>query len=184
MSMSRRFCGRSGRLLGTTAIAAALGAAAAATVLYVSADRLDIVEKKRAVAKTVVTVERNAKLNVIEKEGRWYKVEIDGKQGYVSEAAVADKPQGKKGKTVPLSAVKDGSVPELETAAAVKGVNPGAAQYATGKRYRTDGLLTLQKRREAITPAEFEQFLAEGGVVAGPDDADVNVATAISGGSR
>ena len=149
-------------LLGALALGGALGAAAAA-VLYVNVDRLDVVDKKRAVAKTVVTVDRATPLTVIAKEGRWYKVDVGGKQGYVAETVVSEKPQGKKGQSVSLAALKDGSVPQLETAAAVKGVNPGAQQYASGKSFRTDVLIALQKRREAITPAEFEKFLAEGG---------------------
>jgi hypothetical protein len=148
-------------LLGAVALGSGLGAMAAA--LYVNVDRLDVVDKKRAVAKTVATVDRGTPLNVIAKEGRWYKVEVGGKEGYVAETVVSEKPQGKRGQSVALSAVKDGSIPALETAAAVKGVNPGAQQYASGKGYSVEGLRTLQARREAITPAEFDRFLAEGG---------------------
>lgn len=148
-------------IFAATAAAAVFGAAAA-TVVYVNADRLDIVDRKRAVARTVVTVDRATPLNVIAKEGRWYKVEVGGKQGYVAETVVSDKPQGKKGQSVALSSIGNGSNPALESAAAVKGVNPTAAQYAKGKSYNTSGLLLMQKRRDAITPAEFEQFLADG----------------------
>jgi hypothetical protein len=166
---------RRGLLLGVLAGGMTLGAIAATAVLYVNVDRLDVVDKKRAVAKTVATVDRNAQLNVIAKEGRWYKVEVDGQQGYVAETVVSDKPQGKKGQSVSLGSIKDGSIPELETAAAVKGVNPGAQQYASGKGYNTQGLKTLQARREAITAADFDRFLAEGGLQAAsasPTDSD------------
>ena len=152
MSMKRLLARRGGTLLGVALLGGTLGAMAMAAVLYVNVDRLDVVDKKRAVAKTVVTVDRAAPLNVIAKEGRWYKVEVNGQQGYVAETVVSDKPQGKKGQSVALSQVKDGSIPQLETAAAVKGVNPGAQQYASGKGLSTDGLRTLQARRETITP--------------------------------
>ena len=147
-------------LLGAVAVGGVLGAAAA--VMYVSVDRLDIVDKKRAVAKTVATVDRNTALNVIAKEGRWYKVEVGGKEGYVAETVVANKQTGKKGQGVSVNAIGDGSVPGLETAAAVKGANASAQQYASGKGLSMDGLLSMQKRRDAVTPAEFEKFLAEG----------------------
>jgi hypothetical protein len=160
MSLKLRSKRTASWLLGAVALGGILGAAAA--VVYVSVDRLDIVDKKRAVAKTVVTVDRNAALNVIAKEGRWYKVEVGGKEGYVAETVVANKQTGKKGQSVSLNAIGDGSVPALETAAAVKGVGPGAQQYASGKGLRTDGLIALQARREGVTPAEFEKFLAEG----------------------
>jgi uncharacterized protein YgiM (DUF1202 family) len=149
-------------LLGVALMGAALGAAAAA-VLYVNVDRLDIVEKKRAVSKVVTSVDRNAQLTVIAQEGRWYKVDAGGGlQGYVADSAVGPTPVGKKGGRATLSSIQDGPNPQLDTAAAVKGVNPGAQQYASGKGYRTDGLRTLQARREAITPAEFERFLVDG----------------------
>jgi hypothetical protein len=167
----KRF-GRGLWLLAPAAVGAALGAAAAA-VLYVNVDRLDVVDKKRAVAKTVATVDRATQLTVIAKEGRWYKVEVGGKQGYVAETVVSTSPQGKKGQTVALGAIKDGPAPAIESAAAVRGVTPGAAQYASGKGYRTDGLLLLQRRRDAITPTEFDKFLAEGGLGGATAAADV-----------
>src|SRR4051812_37107459 len=124
MGTNRIFARRRLAWLGVIAVGALLGAAAA--MVYVNVDRLDVVDKKRAVAKTVATVDRGAPLNVIAKEGRWYKVEVNGQQGYVAETVVSNTPQGKRGQSVTLSAVKDGSIPALETAAAVKGVNPGA----------------------------------------------------------
>jgi hypothetical protein len=148
-------------------VAAAAGAivvAAAALVLYVKVDRLDIVEKKRAVAKTVTTVERNAALNVIAQEGKWYKVEVGGKQGYVFESAVASQPGSGGGKGVALSSVKGGKIPELETAAAVKGLGEGTRQYASAGGLRTEGLEEMIRRRDALTSTEFEQFLAQGGL--------------------
>src|SRR3954468_894475 len=94
--------------LGAIGVAVGLGAAAAATIVYVNADRLDVVDKKRTVAKTVVTVDRATPLTVIAKEGRWYKVEVGGKQGYVAETVVSDAPQGKKGQSVSLSSIGNG----------------------------------------------------------------------------
>jgi hypothetical protein len=142
--------------------AVALGAAAAA-VVYVNAERLDVVDKKRSVAKTVVTVDRNAPLNVIAKEGNWYKVETGGKQGYVFANAVSDKPgQGGKNAGVSLSAVNGGPVPKLESAAAVKGLNANAQKYASTNGLNTSGLREVQRRREAISGDEFERFLRQG----------------------
>ncbi len=154
---------RSRVLLACVFGAAALGAAAAA-VVYVAADRLDIVEKKRAVAKVVLTVDRNAALTVIAKEGRWYKVSVDGKEGYVFDQAVSEQPVGARGKGVALSKVQGGSIPQLETAAAVKGLGEGARQYASSGGLRTAGLEELIRRSEAVTPAEFDQFTAAGGL--------------------
>jgi hypothetical protein len=144
-------------------MAAALGAAAAA-VVYVNAERLDVVDKKRAVAKTVVTVDRNTPLNVVAQEGSWYKVEVGGKQGYVFANAVSDKPGSGKGSGVALSAVKGVSDPRLDSAAAVKGLGDGARQYASANGLRTTGLEEMIRRRDAISPTEFEQFVAAGGL--------------------
>ena len=150
-------------LLACTAAGVALGAAAA-SVVYVNAERLDIMDKKRAVAKVVTTVDRNAALNVVAKEGKWYKVEVGGKQGYVFAEAVADKPGSAKGKGVNLAAVKGGSIAQLETAAAVKGVTAAGKQYASSGRLSTSGLQEVIRRREAITSAKFDQVLAKGGL--------------------
>jgi uncharacterized protein YgiM (DUF1202 family) len=154
---------RSAAIFGAIGLAAVLGAAAAA-VLYVNADRLDVVDKKRAVAKTVVTVDRNTPLNVIAKEGRWYKIEVGGKEGYVAETVVSTSPGSAKGKGVTLAAVKGGSIPELESAAAVKGLGEGTRQYASAGGLKTTGLEELIRRRDAVTPAEFDQFLTGGGL--------------------
>jgi uncharacterized protein YgiM (DUF1202 family) len=150
--------------------AVALGAAAAA-VVYVNAERLDVVDKKRSVAKTVTTVDRNAALNVIAQEGNWYKVEVGGKQGYVFASAVSTSPGAAKGKGVALSAVKGGSVPQLESAAAVKGLGDGTRQYAIAGGLKTTGLEELIRRREAVTSTEFDQFIATGGLAGASADA-------------
>jgi hypothetical protein len=156
-----------GHLRFALVVAAAAGAItveAAALVVYVNVDRLDIVEKKRAVAKTVTTVDRNAALNVIAQEGKWYKVEVGGKQGYVFESAVATQQGSGKGGGVPLSSVKSGRIPELDTAAATRGLGDGARQYASSGHLRTDGLEEMIRRRDALTGSEFEQFLTQGGL--------------------
>ena len=148
-------------LLGALGLGASLGALAA--VKYVTTARLDIVDKKRAVAGVVTTVDRNTALTVIAKEGRWFKVEVNGKQGYANEQVLADQPVGPGAKTVNLGSLQGGSNPVLENAAAAKGLTPGAESYASGKGLRTDGFRELQRRRESVTPAEFERFLAEAG---------------------
>lgn len=136
-----------------------------AAVKYVNKERLDIVDRKRAVAKVVTTVDRNTAVTIVAKEGRWYKVDVAGKQGFVAETELSDKPVGAKGKGVSLGAITGmGSVPELETAAAVKGLGEGTRQYASAAGLRTEGLEELIRRREAITPAEFEKFTAAGGL--------------------
>ena len=172
LHLSRQAC----VFAGVVGLAVAAGAAAA-LVLYVNVDRLDIVEKKRAVAKTVATVDRNAALNVIAQEGKWYKVEVGGKQGYVFESAVATQPGSGGGKGVALSSVKGGKIPELETAAAVKGLGEGARQYASAGHLRTDGLEEMIRRRDALTGTEFEQFLAQGGLPAASASTGQNLDT-------
>jgi hypothetical protein len=159
LNLTRRTAG----IAGALGLAAALSAAAAA-VVYVNVDRLDIVDKKRAVAKTVTTVDRNAALNVIAQEGNWYKVEIGGKQGYVFAKAVATSPGSGKSKGVSLASVKSGSIPELETAAAVKGVGEGTREYASAQGLNTSGLEEMIRRRDAITGMEFDQFIAGAGL--------------------
>jgi hypothetical protein len=164
MRIRSRSCHCSNALLGALGLGA-LGAAAAAAVVYVNAERLDVVDKKRTVAKTVVTVERNTALNVLAQEGNWYKVDVGGKQGYVFANAVSNQPGSGKGKGVSLAAVKGVSDPRLDSAAAIKGVGEGAKQYASANGLNTSGLQELIRRRDAISPAEFDQFLAAGGLL-------------------
>lgn len=173
MKRSRKF------RLGAAVVAGGLalgGLGWLAAVKYVSSPRLDIVDKKRTVAKIVTTVDLNTPVTVIAKEGRWYKVEVNGKQGYAAEMVLADKPVN--AKKVSLGEVTGGPVPRLDTAAAVKGLNDNAAKYATNTGLSTSGLLELQRRREAISPDEFDRFLQQGGLAGataardGDDEAD------------
>ena len=161
-------------LLGALGLGAVLGATAAAAVVYVNAGRLDVADRKSSVFKTVVTVQRNAPLTVIAKEGRWYKVEVGGKQGYVAETAVSQTPVPRN-QRASLAKVNGAAVPELETAAAVKGIGEATRQYASAGGLRTDGLEEMIRRRDAITPAEFERFTAA--TRAGAPSADASPAT-------
>lgn len=147
------------------AAGATLAGAAAGTV-YVNADSLSIVARPRTVAEVVTTVDRGTPLQVIEQQGpRWIKVSVGGKEGYVATAAVSDKPTGAKGAGVTVSSIKQGGyVPQLETAAAVKGVGEGARQYANAKNQSTRGLEELFNRRNDVTPQAFDAFLQEGGL--------------------
>lgn len=148
-------------LFAACGLALPLLAGAAAAVVYVNVDRLDVVEKKRAVAKVVTSVDRNAALTVVAQEGSWYKVEVDGQQGYVFNSAVADKPGQAKGKGVNLDGVNGGANPGLETAAAVKGIGDGARKYASGFGLKTDGLQEMIRRSGSIKPDEFDAFIGE-----------------------
>lgn len=162
-----RFSNRraAGALLGAAALGTALGALAA--VKYVNTPRLDVVDKKRSVAAVVATIDQNTPVNVIAKEGRWYKIEVNGKQGYATETVLSDQPVGAKAKTVSLGSIQGGSNPILDNAAAGKGVTPGAEKYASGKGYSTDPLRELLKRRDDVKPDEFERFLREAGLEQG-----------------
>lgn len=151
------------RVGGVFALGAALGMAAAA-VVYVAADRLDVVDKPRAVAKVVATVDRNTALNVVSQKGKWYEVEVNGQKGFVFEKAVASQPGGKKAEGVALSDVKAGPISGLEQAAAARGVTPGAKQYSSAKGLSTSGLEQLINDRRALSPAEYDRFQTEGGL--------------------
>jgi uncharacterized protein YgiM (DUF1202 family) len=140
-------------------------AGAAAMTVYVNADSLDIVAKPRTASEVVTTVDRGTPLQVIERQARWTKVSVGGKQGYVANIVLSDKPTGAKGSTVTVSSIKQGGyVPQLETAAAVKGVGEGARQYANSKSQNTRGLEELFRRRGDVTPQAFDAFLQEGGL--------------------
>jgi uncharacterized protein YgiM (DUF1202 family) len=151
-------------LCGTFLAGAALGMAAAAAVVYVAADRLDIVDKKRTVANVVATVDKNTALTVVAQEGKWYKVDVNGKQGYVFEKAVSSQPGGKKAEGVALSSVKGGEVAGLEQAAAIRGANPVTEKYASSKGLSSKGLKQLFAERASVTPPEYDRFQAEGGL--------------------
>jgi uncharacterized protein YgiM (DUF1202 family) len=140
-------------------------AGAAAMTVYVNADSLDIVSRPRTVADVVTTVDRGTPLQVVERQARWTKVSVGGKEGYVANVVLSDKPTGAKGSGVQVSSIKQGGyVPQLETAAAVKGVGEGARQYANSKSQNTRGLEELFRRRNDVTPQAFDAFIQEGGL--------------------
>ena len=151
------------RVGGVFAVAAALGMAAAQSVVYVAADKLDVVARKHPVARVVTTVDRNAKLEVVAKEGPWYRVKVGGKDGYVFEKAVSAKPGGK-AEGVALSSVKAGPVAELEQAAAVRGTSPVTLKYAGSKGLSTAGLERMFQNRQRITPDKYERFRTQSGL--------------------
>lgn len=137
---------------------------AAGAVMYVNADSLDIKDRNLSVSNTIATVERSTPLQVVARKGNWVQVSVNGRQGWVSANALSEKPSGKKGQGVAVGKIKGGTIPQLESAAAVKGVGEGAEQYARAKNQRTDGLRELIDRSEAVTPDEFLAFLREGGL--------------------
>ena len=150
--------------LGVAALGATLGFAAdAIRTVYVNAAALDVKAKNRVVSKVVTTVERGAELEVIEEAGRWLKVRVDGKEGYVAESAVSNDPVGE---SAGVTGDFSGRPGELENAAAAKGLNEMAREYADSKGYDTGPVDRMIDFGQEVSRDEeaYEEFTREGKV--------------------
>lgn len=143
----------------TVLFTAAICGSAMAEDVWVERHKLDIREGKGAAYGVVVTAGKGDKLTVVERDGKWVKVQFNGKEGYVFEESISAKAVGK-----PSNVFGDNSAAALSADAAAKGLQPEAEDYRKKHNYSTDAVDKMIAMRKAITGKEFEQFTVEGKV--------------------
>lgn len=67
-----------------------------AKTMYIQSMRAKIVDKPTFRAKTIMPLKKGDQIKVIQTKGRWLKVSIKGKQGWISKFLVASHPPVKK----------------------------------------------------------------------------------------
>ena len=159
----KRLCTRAAVVAAMVGLA---GSVAFAESIWIKSEVVEIRSGKGAVYPVIATVKKGQELTVVEHEGKWLKVNVPGAadgaaQGYVFENSIS--PTKVSGGGGLFSGVNAGGS-EMGTAAAAKGLQPTAENYAAGRRMDSGPLNRLIAQRKAIDPKEWERFTAEGKV--------------------
>ena len=140
------------------AVVAALGAGtvAHAEKVQVKYPNANLLSKKSGGSDRLAKLSRGDSLEVLGREGTWFKVRAGGREGYVHENAVTLPGQGLKG-----TGGKSGTV--LSSAEAAKGIGESLTwARATGKD--PSGLNRMIALRDEVKSADFDAFATEGNV--------------------
>jgi len=142
-------------------VAALLGAGAAfAEDVWVKAPRVEVLAGKGSVYGTVGTAMKGTKLPVVAREGKWIKVELNGKAGYVLEGAIS--PTAVSARDLG-DALGSGESQGVSTSAAARGLIP-AEKFGEARNLDTAGLKQLEEGRKRVTPQQWQEFAAAGKV--------------------
>ncbi len=127
---------------------------------------MHIREGKSGFSTVVVTAKKGQALTVLAREGSWLKVQLGDKQGYVFEKAISQKKIGAGQGLGDMMAGGD-STSGMSTAAAGKGLDQMAEDYAKNKNMDPKVVDVMIDRNKAITDAERQAFMSDGNVGAG-----------------
>jgi hypothetical protein len=151
-------------LLAAGIVTGAVVGRAFAEEVWVKSESAEIRGGKGAVYPVLVTGKKGDRLTVLGHDGKWLKVKIGEREGYVYETALsASKVEG--GGEL-LSNLGAGGT-DLTSASAAKGLEPSAETYASSKNLDPRPLQSLVDRAKTIDPKEWQAFTAAGKV--GPD---------------
>jgi uncharacterized protein YgiM (DUF1202 family) len=143
-----------------------VGGSAFAESIWIKSEVVEIRGGKGAVYPVLATVKKGQELTVVERDGKWIKVIVPNgavaavpQQGYVFENAVSVTKVDAGGNIFSGMGSSD-----MGTAAAAKGLQPTAENYAANKRMDSGPLNRLIALNKHIDPKEYEKFTAEGHV--------------------
>lgn len=143
-------------------LAAAGGIAWTVQRIVVKVPELQIRRSVTGFGGSVAVAREGEALDVVAREGDWLRVRTGrGEVGFIKEAAVT-KRSLKPATTFNLPGDTRAGI--INPAAATKGLEEEALDFASSRNYRTDGVERMMQTHKTITPEEFEQFLAEGGL--------------------
>lgn len=148
--------------------AAVMGSATALVVaedLFVQPEHADLREGPGRLFDVTTTVNKNSKVTVLERtDDGWIKVQTaDGKQGYIFQKQVADKPAGGSGPFA-FNVTSDAEASQMGTAAAGKGLEPEAENYAKNKNYNKANLDKVIALNKTVKGKDWMQFCQDGKV--------------------
>ena len=110
-------------------------------------------------ADKVVDLFKGTKVQQLEKQGNWVKIQINDKVGWVSANSVSIRPQ-----QADSGSVGGANTAQMSSAAAAKGLEPMALQYAQNQHLSTDGVNRMEQIKKSVTPQMLRDFMAEGHV--------------------
>jgi len=130
--------------------------------LFVKDYAIEIREGRGSTYPVVGIAEKGSHLTVLERKGKFLKVQAEGLVGWVNGGSMSDKKPANS-----IQDVKNPATADVSTGAAVRGLDPLTAEYGKNKGYSTAAFDQMVNNTKAIKPAEWEAFTKEGKV--GPD---------------
>lgn len=113
-----------------------------------------------AAASTVLRLDKGDRVNVVETQGAWSRIEFKGQSGWVSADTLSTrevKPEVKL--SGPL-----GTDARASSGAAAKGLQPLTNDYAKRQGISTKGVDEMEDIKKSITPEMLKQFVADGNI--------------------
>ena len=142
---------------------AAATSAARAEDVYVAKPSVVVREGKGSVHPAVATVRKGERLTVVAREGKWLKVQVGKRQGYVFDASVSPTPV-RGGPSLGEALGSNAEASRTSAGAAAKGLEPQAEAYADEKNLDREPLEEMVRLNRSIEADELEKFMADGDV--------------------
>src|SRR5688572_12297263 len=151
------------RIVVVIVAALTLSSAALGEEVFVQQPSVVVRAGKGAVYEEVATVKKGDKLTLIAREGKWLRVSVGGKEGYIFENSVGpSKSAAGLGGLSSLLSSGAGTGSASDTAAG-RGLGE-SLDWARGKNMSPAGLNRMLTIRKGVTPLEWERFVNEGRV--------------------
>jgi uncharacterized protein YraI len=148
------------RLAAAGAVIGVIGVGiAVAEDLWVSRPFVDVLAGTNSLYPVVVRAEKGTKLTVIDRDGKWVHVQVNGQDGYVMETALSStEVQGEM-----FSDLKGSQSSGASAASAGKGFT--ADDFAAAKGLSEEPLKRLEAQvKEVVTPQGLDKFMVIGKV--------------------
>ena len=136
--------------------------------LWVSSTGAKLKEDRQALSKTVAAVEKGSELNVLEREGKWYRVTApDGSEGWIYRGKVSEEapaagsnPDGGLFGALTASSIEAGA---SDTSRSIRGLSEETETYANAAGSPREAREALDRVLETrVANKDLEQFLREG----------------------
>ncbi len=131
--------------------------------VFVKSPKASVRAGKGPAHEEVASVKQGQPLEVIKRDGKWIKVRVAGKEGYIFENTVSAEKVSESNSD--LSAfLKAGKASAATDALAAKGIDEEAEKWARAGSMDSAPLKKLMEETKKISGAEWEAFAADGKV--------------------
>ena len=107
----------------------------------------------------VVPVTKGQRVHVLERNGPWVNIDVNGKTGWVSADSISTREV-----KADTDLIGRGSGAEMSSGAAIKGLQPIAGDYAEKRSLSKAGLNEMLAIKKTVTPKLLKDFVAEGSI--------------------